>query len=373
VAVGLVKLSAGSGYEYLTRQVAALDATGRGRGSLADYYAAKGEAPGQWYGAGLAGVGLQAGDPVTAEQMRLLFGAGLDPVTGARLGQRYALYANAPTRFELEVGRRSASLLDARGLAPSASVPHVYRDRLRTGLAREWFTIQFGRAPSGPREVHAFIARSIAKPRTSVAGYDVTFSPVKSVSALWALADPVLAGHLRAAHEAAVADALAFVERRVLFTRQGHDGVRQVDTRGLVAALFVHRDSRAGDPDLHTHVAIANKVQTLDGSWLAIDGRVLYQAKVDASEVYTTSLQARLVGLGLGFVESGRDGRRPVSEVAGLDARLLVRWSSRWAAIERGVADLVGVFEADHERPPTPVERLALGEQATLATRPAKH
>jgi hypothetical protein len=33
-----------------------------------------------------------------------------------------------------------------------------------------------------------------------------------------------------------------------------------------VAAAFTHRDSRAGDPDLHTHVAVANKVQTLDGT-----------------------------------------------------------------------------------------------------------
>ena len=41
------------------------------------------------------------------------------------------------------------------------------------------------------------------------------------------------------------------------------DGVRQVDVPGLVATAFTHRDSRAGDPDLHTHVAVANKVQTL--------------------------------------------------------------------------------------------------------------
>lgn len=46
MAIGLQKLSAGSGYEYLTRQVAAMDATGRGHTSLADYYTAKGETPG---------------------------------------------------------------------------------------------------------------------------------------------------------------------------------------------------------------------------------------------------------------------------------------------------------------------------------------
>jgi hypothetical protein len=57
------------------------------------------------------------------------------------------------------------------------------------------------------------------------------------------------------------------------------NGVRQVDVTGLVATAFTHRDSRAGDPDLHTHVAVANKVQTtLSGKWLAIDGRVLFKA-----------------------------------------------------------------------------------------------
>jgi hypothetical protein len=67
-------------------------------------------------------------------------------------------------------------------------------------------------------------------------------------------------------------------------------GIRQVNVTGLVATAFTHRDSRAGDPDLHTHVAVANKVQTLDGRWLSIDGRVLFKAKVAASETYNTAL-----------------------------------------------------------------------------------
>ena len=43
----LHKLSAGTGYEYLTRQVAALDSTEKGATPLADYYSAKGESPGR--------------------------------------------------------------------------------------------------------------------------------------------------------------------------------------------------------------------------------------------------------------------------------------------------------------------------------------
>jgi hypothetical protein len=71
------KLTAGSGYDYLTRQVAAQDATERGHSGLASYYSARGEAPGVWVGRGLSGLeGLAAGDVVTEEQMRNLFGSG---------------------------------------------------------------------------------------------------------------------------------------------------------------------------------------------------------------------------------------------------------------------------------------------------------
>jgi hypothetical protein len=67
------KLTAGSGYDYLTRQVAALDSTEKGHTGLAAYYTEKGEKPGVWIGSAMAGIdGLKAGDPVTAEQMRAL-------------------------------------------------------------------------------------------------------------------------------------------------------------------------------------------------------------------------------------------------------------------------------------------------------------
>jgi conjugative relaxase-like TrwC/TraI family protein len=107
---------------------------------------------------------------------------------------------------------------------------------------------------------------------------------VKSVSTLWAVADRAIAAVIERAHQAAVNDALSFIEQQALFTRTGPQGIRQVNVTGLVATAFTHRDSRAGDPDLHTHVAVANKVQALDGRWLSIDGRVLFKANVAASE-----------------------------------------------------------------------------------------
>jgi conjugative relaxase-like TrwC/TraI family protein len=209
-----------------------------------------------------------------------------------------------------------------------------------------------------------------------VAGFDLTFSPVKSVSTLWAVADPAVAAVIERAHRAAVKDALTFIEKHALFTRTGPQGIRQVNVRGLVATAFTHRDSRAGDPDLHTHVAVANKVQTLDGRWLSIDGRVLFKANVAASETYNTALEQHLRdSLGVRFAErSGTDPtKRPIREIVGVDPRLNQRWSTRRAHIEARRGELAIQFQLDHGRPPTPVEGLHLAQQATLETRGAKH
>jgi len=71
----------------------------------------------------------------------------------------------------------------------------------------------------------------------------LTFSPIKSVSTLWAVVDPKIAALIEEARQAVVQDALSFIERHALFTRQGRNGVRQVDVTGLVAAVFPSRFS----------------------------------------------------------------------------------------------------------------------------------
>jgi conjugative relaxase-like TrwC/TraI family protein len=390
------KLTAGSGYDYLTRQVAALDSTEKGHTGLASYYTERGETPGMWIGSGLDAIdGLTAGDAVTAEQMRALFGCGLHPLAelrqhqlegpdlslrdyqdAARLGAPFKIVDSDVSPFRLEVARRFAAIQAAAGRSAGAALPAADRARVRTEVAREFFLTAHGREPMDARELAGQIAKD-SRPRTqTVAGYDLTFSPVKSVSTLWAVADPVVAAVIERAHHAAVQDALAFVEKHALFTRTGPQGIRQVNVRGLVAAAFTHRDSRAGDPDLHTHVAVANKVQTLDGRWLSIDGRVLFQANVAASETYNTALEQHLRDtLGVRFAErpGTNPAKRPIREIVSVDPRLNQRWSTRRAHIETRRGELAIQFQHDHGRPPTPVEALHLAQQATLETRDAKH
>ncbi|WP_152180153.1 MobF family relaxase [Nostocoides sp. F2B08] len=391
------KLTAGSGYTYLTRQVATQDATERGHASLASYYTEKGETPGRWVGSGLAGLdGIAAGDVVTEAHMLNLFGSGHHPLAeqlragaaqagadvrgqerASRLGVPFPVYAGDVSSFRVRVAERVAELTTARGLPAGSPGSIEDRAQARTEVATALFREQFGRDPADARELSGTIAKA-SRPRTNaVAGYDLSFSPVKSVSTLWAVADLPVAAAIEKAHHAAVADALAFLERSALFTREGTGGVRQVEIRGLVAVAFTHRDSRAGDPDLHTHVAVANKVQTRDtGKWLAIDGRPLFKAATAASEVYNTALEVHLrESLGVRFVDvAHRDPRkRPTREIVGVDPALASRWSTRRAHITARTSELARAFQADHGRPPTPVEAIKLAQQATLETRDAKH
>ena len=100
---------------------------------------------------------------------------------------------------------------------------------IRAEVAREFFQTEHGRPPADERELAAAIAKLSRPPAQPVAGYDLTFSPVKSVSTLWAVADPHIAALIERAHHAAVRDALVFIEKHALFTREGPQGVRQVE------------------------------------------------------------------------------------------------------------------------------------------------
>ena len=167
--------------------------------------------------------------------------------------------------------------------------------------------------------------------RLKVAGYDLTFTAPKSASVLWALGDEPTRRMVAAAHEAAVGQALGFVEASVLRTRVGAGGIRQIRTRGMVAAAFDHWDSRAGDPNLHTHVILANQVQGIDGIWRSVDGTTIHAATVTVSELYDALVSDEVARrLPVSWSWRGRgESRNPALEIDGLDDELLTGFSSR--------------------------------------------
>ena len=339
-------MSAGDGYKYLLQSVAAGDGYRPLTQPLIAYYAEKGTPPGYWLGSGVHGLGttdrrIEAGGTVTEDHLRRLLGQGRDPVTNEALGQAYSQFKTVEERISERVEHLDP---DLSGDARAAVVARIEVEERERGTRR------------------------------TVAGYDYTFSVPKSVSALWAVADPAVQAQIVEAHHRAVADVVALMERDVAATRVGHAGVAQVATLGLIATAYDHYDSRAADPQLHTHVVIANKVQGEDRKWRALDGRPMHQAVVAISEHYNAVLadrMSRALGVGWEQRDRGRD-RNAAWEIIGVPDELIAEFSSRSAAIDAETDRLIDQFLTDHGHRPDTRTILRLRQQATLSTRPDK-
>lgn len=169
-----------------------------------------------------------------------------------------------------------------------------------------------------------------------VPGFDLTFSAPKGVSLLFALGDPPLSSAIRAAHDEAVRQALAYLEREAGEVRRGHEGQARLGGGGFVAATFRHRSSRAGDPQLHTHVLVANMTRGADGRHSALDGRQLYWQAKTAGCLYQAALRQQLAPLGLEWII--RDNG--LSELAGVPTGVLRAFSRRRIEIETRMHEL---------------------------------
>src|ERR687897_203767 len=208
------------------------------------------------------------------------------------------------------------------GTAELGLVGQVEREQLGAVLG--------GRDPRTGKTLPRFLRRD------RVPGFDVTFSAPKSVSVLWATGDESTAARIRDAHERSVEAALGFLEREAAFTRLGTDGHTPARGSGFVAASFRHRMSRAGDPQLHTHVLVANLIRSEDGEWRSLDGQRLYRRAKTAGYLYQAHLRAEL-SRELGV--SWREVHRGAAEVAGVPDETLRAFSRRRREIEARMAE----------------------------------
>nr|BFF10421.1 hypothetical protein GCM10025699_17240 [Microbacterium flavescens] len=322
MTVSMRVMSAGDGYKYFLRTVAAGDGARSLSTPLTRYYSEAGTPPGQWVGAGVASLAstINVGDTVTESQLQLLIGMGRHPVTGDPLGRAYPQYGNARDEDEAPASHQRA-----------------------------------------------------------VAGFDFTFSIPKSASVLWGVADATTQALIVNSHHRAVAHVVAYMEREVAATRTGAtagDGaVAQVSVKGIIATAFDHFDSRAGDPHLHTHVVVSNKVQTgLDDKWRSLDGRPLHAAVVALSELHEaifTDELTRAIGVRWEPRDRGRD-RNPAWSISAVPEELIAHFSTRSQAIDDETDRLIDSFVTAHGHRPNPATIMKLRAQATLATRPEK-
>jgi conjugative relaxase-like TrwC/TraI family protein len=251
-------------------------------------------------------------------------------------------------------GRWSGRGLEALGLEPGARVSERELEAL------------FGRA------LHPTTGAQLGRAWRvdGVTGYDLCFSAPKSVSVLWALGEPGVTGAVIAAHRGAVTAALEYVDGHASFSRVGTDGHTQVATDGFAAAVFGHRTSRAGDPQLHTHALVVNKVRCPDGEFRTIDGHEIYAHKKSAGTVYQAALRNEISrSLGVSWTEVSRDGQ---AEIAGVPTDLIRVWSKRGGQVTAEASPVIAAYETELGRPLSSAERTAVQKVAVLKTRPGK-
>ena len=168
-----------------------------------------------------------------------------------------------------------------------------------------------------------------------VAAWDVTFSPPKSISALWALAPEDAREQVWEA-QAAVDAAVGYLTAHACVARLGRDGIDRQDGSdlGFLRTDFMHRCSREGDPQLHSHSILVNTLEAPDGRRAALDGGLLFQHAKAADGIYQAALRAELTRL-LGV---GWERRDEQWEVAGIPPGLCREWSKRRSQITAALA-----------------------------------
>src|SRR3954464_12993910 len=253
---------------YYERSVAA---------GLDDYYAGRGESPGVWTGRGARELELEG------------------------------------LVHEGELGRL------IRGFHPNAE------EQLRTHPKARVITIERIDPLTDERSIET-------KKLAPVAGFDLVFSPPKSVSLLHALGDEDIRRVVSEAHLSAWQAALAYLDDQAGAPRRGRNGVHREHAGGFVAAAYQHRTSRAQDPHLHTHVIVANMAKSpSDGKWRALDGEpILKSYRLAAGYLYQAQLRAELTRI-LGV--EWEQPRKGMAELRHVPREVIREFSTRRAQV----------------------------------------
>jgi conjugative relaxase-like TrwC/TraI family protein len=318
------------------------------------YYTAAGEPPGQWAGKGAAALGL-AGQ--------------VDPEVIERLYQE-----DTGPGGELLVKRRQSKKADEREQAAVTAylAAHPYASAM---------------------ELAEVTAAERGKDPHQVPYFDLTVSAVKSVSVLHAsyrisarqarvrgdqdqaAALDARADELEDALMDSAREAVGWLDQHAAYTRTGHHSARSGEWRdgnGLVASLFLHHLSRDGDPQLHVHIAIWNRIQRADGAddtWRTLDSRTLHSQRLGVAPVADRILETKLTALGYAMVPRA-DGNG--AEIGGVSQDVMDLFSSRAVAVTGELNRLAQEYQDKHGKPPSRRTLWLLHQQAGQNTRRTK-
>lgn len=163
------------------------------------------------------------------------------------------------------------------------------------------------------------------------AGWEIVYAPAKSVSAVWAIAAPELRTQIEAAHQAAVQEAMQYLDKHAAWTRRGHEGQEREQVH-LLGAEYQHSSSRANDPHLHSHLLVANVAQRQDGTWGTIESHPFYEMRKTADALYQSELAHGLQELGFSVQRSASEAI--AIEICGVPENITQAWSTRHEQME---------------------------------------
>ncbi|MEU4575993.1 MobF family relaxase [Nonomuraea sp. NPDC023979] len=334
-------LSIGLGYDpgYLTRQV--------GKGAE-NYYlssiddAERGEPPGVWSGRACAELGFTPGEPVNPEAFERLYRTFADPRDPAfndpavpeddkpRLGHR-------PTQYRQDSGRKPVYFLDLT-FSPPKTVT-----LLHAGL--------LARAATERHAGHEARARTLESQAEQV----------------W---DAVMAGN---------AAMLEYYQDVCGVSRAGRHGPkvegrttgRWVDAPRWVVASFRQHTSRNGDPQLHVHNPVLNRVPCdIDGKWRTLDSRAIHAVRPAAGALAERVMWEHLVSRLPIRTRIRQDGHG--LEVEGIADDLIDQFSSRRVEVSGLLDQLRGEYLQRHGREPSARALFSMAQYATRATKRRK-
>jgi conjugative relaxase-like TrwC/TraI family protein len=321
-----------------------------------EYFSGRGESPGRFVGSAAHASGLEG--VASPEQVRAMF-QGLDPATGEL---RCAPLWRADPRSKLPAG----PLVDAlKAGATERGVEDLEQLARSNALKGDVRSVQAACRQGGSRRVKVETVERLCRkvlgldPRElygegferawqhrgkrvneRVQSFDHCFSSPKSVSLLAAAGGDRIRKQVAEARAEALDVGLGYLERHGIGVRRDHNGSdrHRVHT-GVLAVAFEHRQSRAGDPQFHTHVLVQNAAQGPDGRWTALDSDRLYAYLMAADHLYLAAERAALTER-LGVRWGPVDERSGAGEIVGLDDRALIeRFSKRSEQIDHWLAE----------------------------------
>jgi conjugative relaxase-like TrwC/TraI family protein len=181
--------------------------------------------------------------------------------------------------------------------------------------------------------------------------FDLTFTAPKSVSVLGAVGDETIRQAVLAAQARGARAALDYLERRACFVRRGRNGIHVLPGEGFAAAMYLHEMARSGDPHLHAHLVVANRVKGPDGRWSAPDMRPVYAEAKTAGTIAEAVMRdalTRSLGVEWGPVRNG------IAELVGVPTTVREHFSQRHAeiveeALARGYSSPRGIDAIQRE------------------------